>query len=319
MRSIADAEQAHPQALRVAAYYDAETEPFYLRLWDSEDIHFGLFEDGTRDLRPALKAMTRAIVAPAALQPGEMVVDAGCGVGGAALDIARDYGVTVVGLTVSARQVELARARASAAGLAGQVRFEQADCASVLPFADGSVDAVVSIEAACHFADKARFLAECRRILRPGGRLTASDWIRVPARDNVDAVADAALAAVEEAWHLAGLATLDEWHALLTATGFTDIATHDFDDAVRPNIALLTRARLDRMLERAGAGGGWDPCDPWLEQYGSLCEAWSSRFFSIGALVAEAYASPMNSAADDRATTVESYLHWKCNTRRRER
>src|SRR5262249_46213404 len=123
---------------RVAGYYDDSTEAFYHRYWDSEDIHFGLFEPGadTRDLRAALKRMTRAVAGPARIGAGDVVIDAGCGTGGAALDLSRALGCQVVGLTVSDRQVELARFAAAEARLSDRVRFERADCADGLPFDD---------------------------------------------------------------------------------------------------------------------------------------------------------------------------------------
>ena len=154
------------QGTRVARYYDEHTESFYLHYWDDEDIHFGLFTDEveprvTRDgtvLKSALKAMTAAVVGPALIGPAEVVLDAGCGIGGAALDIARLHGCHVKGFTISPVQVEMATHRAKAEDLTGMVRFECVDCSRELPVPDSSVDVVISIEAACHFADKARFL-----------------------------------------------------------------------------------------------------------------------------------------------------------------
>ena len=121
--------------------------------------------------------MTRAIVAPARIAADEVVVDAGCGVGGAAIEIARRYGAQVVGVTVSPVQVALARERAERAGIGERVRFLEGDCSTCLPFADHTVDVVVTIEAACHFADKPRFLAECARVLKPGGRVLIVDML----------------------------------------------------------------------------------------------------------------------------------------------
>ncbi|MGE0485630.1 MAG: methyltransferase domain-containing protein [Gammaproteobacteria bacterium] len=266
------------QARRVADYYDEHTEPFYLRLWDAEDIHFGLFDTATTDLRTALKAMTRSIIEPANIGVDDCVVDAGCGVGGAALDIAREHGANVIGLTVSPRQVEIARARAASAGLDGRVRFEVADCANRLPLPDGSVDVVVSIEAACHFADKSRFLAECRRVLRPGGRLVGSDWMR---RESTSAAAAARVEAVERSWRLAGLARADEWRAMLEAAGFEAVEVEDYAERVLPNARLLVQAELDLMLECAAPAFREAHCELWRAQYTSLANAWLEGVFTI--------------------------------------
>jgi SAM-dependent methyltransferase len=56
-------------------------------------------------------------------------------------------------------------------------RFECGD-AMAMPYPDGSFDVVYAIESACHMPDKARFYANCARVLQPGGRLAGWDWVR---------------------------------------------------------------------------------------------------------------------------------------------
>jgi SAM-dependent methyltransferase len=275
-------------AERVAAYYDANTQPFYLDRWHPEDLHFGLFLPGadSRDHRTAVKAMTGAIVSPACIRSGERVLDAGCGVGGAALDLARDTGAHVLGVTVSPVQVELATARANERSLAHLVRFERADCSTKLPCEDESLDVVVTIEAACHFADKARFLDECRRVLRPGGRLAGSDWM---AADGTSA-ADAAdyLDPVCEAWKLASLETPKRWSGMLAQAGFDVRECVDLAESVIPNARILARARLDLMLEVGNGGHPADRAALWQAQYDTLMRAWFERRFTIGRFFAVA-------------------------------
>ncbi len=269
------------QAARVAAYYDSHTELFYRQQWDPEDLHLGLFDLDSQasetQLSPALKRMTHAIVDPARLGPSDRVVDAGCGVGGAAMDIAEWSGCEVVGLTISPVQVDIARRRAVATG----VRFEQADCSVHLPLSDGWADAVVNIESACHYADRRRFLDECRRVLRPGGRLVMSDWLAV------DGISDADrsrwIAPVCEAWRLADLETLASYRTLLAQVGFQVVEAQDFGEAVLPNARILQQAWLGLML--AGAAPGTD-VEGWKAQYHTLAAAWMAGRFTIGRILA---------------------------------
>lgn len=272
----------------VAEYYDANTEPFYLRRWDREDIHFGLFDGYERTLSGALKAMTHAIVAPARISAADTVLDAGCGVGGAALDLNRDIGCHVVGVTISSRQVDLARERAAAAGIT-RLEFLQADCARHLPLPDASVDVVMTIEAACHFDDKKRFLEECRRVLRPDGQIVGSDWIRVPAL-RLASIQSEAVLRVERAWRLANLYSMAEWLDVLHDIGFEIIATQDFGELVKPNAELLLRAQRELLLEAAAHRGARQRTQLWLEQYESLWQAWNDNLFSIGRFHARARA-----------------------------
>jgi SAM-dependent methyltransferase len=268
---------------RVAQYYDRNTEAFYLRTWDDEDIHFGLFTSGSRDRKRALKAMTHSIVASAQLTERDLVVDAGCGVGGAALDIAADTRCQVVGVNVSEVQLHLARTRAEGLGLSHRVRFVPSDCSAELPFEDASIDVLMTVEAACHFSDKARFLRECARILRPGGRLVASDWMR---SQQVSPLGAHTLELVVDAWHLASLYSLSEWLKLLESVGFAVRESAEYGETVLENARLLRRAHMDLMLEQANGCHRQEDIDRWSRQYASLAHAWFAGHFTLGRLFA---------------------------------
>ena len=102
------------------------------------------------------------------LQPGERVIEAGCGWGGLALHMARHYGVKVRAFNISREQVAWARERASAAGLADQVEFVEDDYRNI----DGRCDAFVSVGMLEHvgvenYAGLGEVIARC---LEPRGR-----------------------------------------------------------------------------------------------------------------------------------------------------
>jgi SAM-dependent methyltransferase len=264
----------------VATYYDRFTEPFYLAQWDSTDLHLGLFPPlgATVPLADATAAMTRRVLAPLGSVPLARVVDAGCGGGGTALAITREHGGHVLGLTVSGRQVELASERARCGGLADRAQFVQADCTQSWPVETGSVDAVVTVEAVCHFADRGAFLAEARRVLRPGGRLVGSDWMT---RDGLSPYAAGLAGDMEASWYLAPMETRGSWTRRLEAGGFRVDAADDLGAAVGEN------AR--RMLRRAVAFDPADEMDPSRrEQHAieqrqlvSLALAWYAGAFTV--------------------------------------
>jgi SAM-dependent methyltransferase len=115
------------------------------------------------------------IVEALAVGVGAVLVDLGCGRGGYGIEVARRTGTRLVGVDFSAVALAQAMSHADAAGLAGRTEFRLGDLqASGLE--DASVDAVMCIDT-IQFADSVvAALVDCRRILRPGGRLVLTWW-----------------------------------------------------------------------------------------------------------------------------------------------
>jgi len=125
----------------------------------------------------------------AGLDDASRVVDAGSGFGLNAIRVARRApNCAVVGINRSQVQIAMSRELAGRAGLADRIRFLRADVHE-LPFADASVDRVLSVEAAFHFHARDRFFAEVYRALVPGGWLSMVDLVPLPPRGPVDRVA----------------------------------------------------------------------------------------------------------------------------------
>jgi MPBQ/MSBQ methyltransferase len=192
-------------AASVAQAYDAWTNDRLLeRLW-GEHVHLGHYGDppGRRDFRAAKAEFVHELVRWSGLDrlpPGSRLLDVGCGIGGSARILARDYGFEVLGISISPAQISRAR-ELTPPSLAERCRFAVMD-ALALDLADGDAhgdgggpsgpgfDAVWSVEAGPHMADKQRYADELLRVLRPGGLLVVADWNR---RDP----ADGAMSAIE--------------------------------------------------------------------------------------------------------------------------
>ena len=106
---------------------------------------------------------------------GGRILDAGCGPGTFALELARAFPeAEVVGVDLSAPLVEMARAGAETAGLSGRLRFEVADVER-LPFPEDAFDAVTSLNMLHIVEDPVAALDEMERVVRPSGHLLAAD------------------------------------------------------------------------------------------------------------------------------------------------
>jgi SAM-dependent methyltransferase len=113
------------------------------------------------------------------LSAADHVLDVGCGSGGPALFLAREIGCRVTGIDVDAAGIRSGEYLARQFGMAEKIVFHTADVAQPLPFPDNHFDALVSMDALCHFPQRTRLFAEWCRILRPGGRLLITDPVVV--------------------------------------------------------------------------------------------------------------------------------------------
>jgi cyclopropane-fatty-acyl-phospholipid synthase len=155
---------------RNASYHYDVPEEVYRRFLDSDmQYSCAYFDHGDETLEQAQAAKKEHIARKLLLKPGDRVLDIGSGWGGMALYLAGHYGVSVTGLTLSAEQLRVSRARAEAEGLADRVRFELEDYRQHR----GSYDAIVSVGMFEHvgrpqFHD---FFEQSRKLLAPGGRM----------------------------------------------------------------------------------------------------------------------------------------------------
>lgn len=111
------------------------------------------------------------------LGPASVVLDVACGRGASALALARAFGCQVIGVDLSASNIEAARAAAAAVSLDHLVTFRVGD-GEALQIETAAVDAVTCECAFCTFPDKLTAAREFARVLRPGGVLGLTDLTR---------------------------------------------------------------------------------------------------------------------------------------------
>jgi cyclopropane fatty-acyl-phospholipid synthase-like methyltransferase len=180
------------------------------------------------------------------------VLDLGCGVGTAALYLARRRSVEVVGLTISPVQVRLADRYAARGGpLLGDVRFAVTDF-TALPDDLTGFDLAFAIEAFVHADSAAAFFDGVARALRPGGALVIVDDVRPGDRD------DPALDDFRAGWHAPSVLSVAEVEALAADAGLVLVASNDLSGLQR-----LGRPRdrvihaVQPLLRRMGGRSMW--------------------------------------------------------------
>ncbi|MBV9965564.1 MAG: class I SAM-dependent methyltransferase [Alphaproteobacteria bacterium] len=156
-------------AADVRYHYDVSNE-FY-RLWLDRHMVYSCayFKTGAEDLDTAQEQKLDHLCRKLRLQPGERLLDIGCGWGGLACWAAARYGVTAVGVTLSELQVEEARRRVADAALADRVEIRCQDYRDVSD--TGGFDKIVSVGMYEHvgIANLPLYFQTIARLLKPGG------------------------------------------------------------------------------------------------------------------------------------------------------
>ncbi|KAI5865470.1 S-adenosyl-L-methionine-dependent methyltransferase [Durotheca rogersii] len=252
---------------RIKKHYEIASD-YYYSLW-GQHIHHGLFRsaDETKEQAQAnlidflleisnggagAEAETGATPFP---RPGTRVLDVGCGLGGTSRFLARERGCRVTGITISGRQVAMAR-QATAAEVAGLAAGGAGDAAAAAATADGFLaypggggarfleldaetmrahfdpgpgapapfDCVWITEALSHLPAKEGFFAAAFALLRGGGAgadaglLVIADWFKAPGLDPAREAAD--LRPIEDGMLVPRLYTIDEYVGLAEQAGF---------------------------------------------------------------------------------------------------
>ncbi|SEF65644.1 Cyclopropane fatty-acyl-phospholipid synthase [Thermomonospora echinospora] len=236
-----------PQQEDVADFYEQST--LFLAELTGGSLHFGYWTAPSDEapMEVASRQLTDLMIEKIAVRPGDRVLDIGCGTGGPAVRLARETGATVVGVTISAVQVEKARALAESSGLGDRVTFQQAD-AMDLPFPTESFDAVWLFESIFHMPDRIGPLRQAAAVLRPGGRLALTDVLTSPAHDVPDKPYSSLFGEPIQ---------LHDYPPLLERAGLTPVETTDITEQsvgrTLDRIEEKITADRARFVERFGA------------------------------------------------------------------
>ncbi|MDE8345225.1 MAG: cyclopropane-fatty-acyl-phospholipid synthase [Acidocella sp.] len=168
LRPLLQANNALRARRNVAHHYDLNGALYALFLDRDRQYSCAYFQRGDESLEDAQAAKKHHIAAKLKLDsPGLELLDIGCGWGGLAITLARDYGARVLGITLSEEQLAVARSRAEAAGLSDRVTFALMDYRNITQ----EFDRIVSVGMFEHVGvpNYKAFFATIKRCLKPDG------------------------------------------------------------------------------------------------------------------------------------------------------
>jgi phosphoethanolamine N-methyltransferase len=225
-----------------AGQYSAESIEKYQRIYGRDFIS------------PGGADTAREFIAMLGLRPGDRVLDAGCGIGGAAFLMANECSVSVEGIDLSRNVVEMARQRCRELGLGARVVFRHGDLTALEE--DRRFDAVYSRDVFLHVRNKLALFGLLLRALKSGGRLLITDYCRGEGR----------LSQSFERYVTSrgyDLTTLHEYERTLIKAGFARVRAVDLTS----RFAEIHARELER-LERSGES---------VEDLSDLAAAWREK------------------------------------------
>lgn len=168
----------------IAKWYNQTThlyEWFWYKSSKSYAMHYGYWEKNTKKLDEALINTNKFMAELGKITSKMHILDAGCGVGGSSIWLAKNYHSHVTGITISSIELDKAKYFAQKNKVDHLVNFLKMNYLKT-SFQDNSFDIVWAIESVCHADKKEAFLKEAYRILKPGGKIIITDAFlkRVP-------------------------------------------------------------------------------------------------------------------------------------------
>jgi len=159
---------------KIKEHYDF-VSPYYQKLWGNH-IHHGYYTTGDETKEDAQEKLIKLLINKAQIKKGSKVLDIGCGIGATSIYLSKNYNCKVKGITISPKQIEMARTLSSNLKPLIKPDFEVGD-ANNLNLKE-QFDIIWSVEMISHLEKRKEFLKKCAHLLKKEGRIIIADWFK---------------------------------------------------------------------------------------------------------------------------------------------
>jgi len=221
----------------IARYYDVSESQyrFFWNLDKSRSLHYGYWDKSTKTFHEALLNINKVLSDKVRITQEHKVLDAGCGIGGSSIWLAKNIGCNVTGISLSQKQVNKAKALAQTESVDHLAKFENKDFTNT-GYANETFDVIWAIESVCHASDKFLFLKEANRILKKGGRLIMADFFK---KENLTGKDAHQIQQWAHGWAVPDFSTKENFMSQLKQSEFSEIKIEDATSAIMPSATKL--------------------------------------------------------------------------------
>jgi cyclopropane fatty-acyl-phospholipid synthase-like methyltransferase len=211
-------------------------------IWSDKDslaMHFGYWDENTASKKEALINPYREIINLMKPKTGELLLDSGCGMGGATFWIARNTSANITGITISKKQIEIAKQlqKTTRADVSERTDFYDMDFTKT-SFRNEMFHGVFGVESFSHsYPNMELVLKEMHRILKKGGKIVMIDGVLF--RHAKNAQEKELLKRMYQGWKLNGGLTVLEITEQFKKAGFKRVSFIDKTDAIKRSAFYL--------------------------------------------------------------------------------
>jgi len=222
----------------IGQFYD-ESSAIWLDVW-GEHMHHGYYPspDFSDHISAQIDMIDRSVSwAYGNKMPSpKNVIDVGCGVGGSSRHIAKKYGATGKGISLSPYQILRAKDFTDKAGLAEKLEYRVADAMKMPSDFEGKFDFTWSMESGEHMPDKRQFMKELVRVTAPGGRIIVVTWCHreLKAGESLTDKERRLLDRINDAYYLPAWVPGSTYVEIAKDLQLEDIRTADWSEFIAP-------------------------------------------------------------------------------------
>jgi cyclopropane fatty-acyl-phospholipid synthase-like methyltransferase len=202
-----------------------------LRIWGDYNnlaYHMGYYDKTTSSHEESLLKMNQIVFDIAKIKQNDLVLDAGCGVGGSVIWLAKSKGSKVIGISLVGNEIELAKKFSQENNVDNLTNFKVMDMTNT-DFDNRSFDVIITIESLCYVINKSNFVREAFRILQHDGRVIVTDYF---SKDEVSKEEHYYIQQINKSSFI-DICSQNEFQNILKENGFRNIQLHNLSYNVK--------------------------------------------------------------------------------------